>query len=88
MAYRVAAFQAGMVFRAVRASQPGGAISGKMQLGGFGTYGLRPLSNQKVDVIHIVGSFLQKQPAGFGGIPVPAVIIHTAVGNVVHRLKE
>ena len=46
------------------------------------------LAQDVSNIVDVVGAFLQKQPAGEGGVPVPAVIVNAAVRHIVDGLHE
>ena len=66
--------------------QPRRLVAFEIHFGGEGGHRDGTLAQDVSNIVDVVGAFLQKQPAGEGGVPVPAVIVNAAVRHIVDGL--
>ena len=62
--------------------QPRRLVAFEIHFGGEGGHRDGTLAQDVSNIVDVVGAFLQKQPAGEGGVPVPAVIVNAAVKSL------
>ena len=80
------AFRAGTLLGAVGAAQSRRFVPFENLLGFHGAELHRPTAQHVLNIVEIVGRFLQEQPAGDAFVPVPGMVITAAVWDVVIRL--